>query len=83
MGRIFSEIGKTIGKTPLVRLKKMDNIVAKLESEELPLEDSLELFEKGIKLSKLCSKKLAEAEKKVDKLLTELSEGEGKLDAQV
>ena len=55
-------------------LKELEDIVSKLESEDLPLEDSLEIFEKGIKLSKLCTKKLAEAEKKVDKLLAELSD---------
>jgi cysteine synthase A len=31
MAKIFSEIAKTIGKTPMVRLKKMGNIIAKLE----------------------------------------------------
>ncbi|HLG20508.1 MAG TPA: exodeoxyribonuclease VII small subunit [Bdellovibrionota bacterium] len=54
-------------------LSELESIVSKLESEELPLEDSLELFEKGIKLSRLCSKKLAEAEKKVDALVAELA----------
>jgi len=54
-------------------LGELEETVSKLESEELPLEDSLELFEKGIKLSRLCSKKLAEAEKKVDALLQELA----------
>ncbi|MFH1017095.1 MAG: exodeoxyribonuclease VII small subunit [Pseudomonadota bacterium] len=53
-------------------LKELEEIVSKLESSELPLEDSLELFEKGIKLSRLCTKKLTEAEKKVDQLLKEL-----------
>lgn len=54
-------------------LQELEDIVSKLESEELPLEDSLALFEKGIKLSRLCSKKLSEAEKKVDALMAELS----------
>jgi exodeoxyribonuclease VII small subunit len=53
-------------------LHELEEIVSKLESEELPLEDSLELFEKGIKLSRLCTKKLSEAEKKVEALLKEL-----------
>ncbi len=57
-------------------LKELEEIVSKLESEELPLEDSLGLFEKGIKLSKVCSKKLSEAEKKVDLLLDELAKEE-------
>jgi exodeoxyribonuclease VII small subunit len=54
-------------------LKELEEIVSKLESSELPLEDSLELFEKGIRLSRLCTKKLTEAEKKVDLLLKELA----------
>lgn len=54
-------------------LKELEKIVGQLESQELPLEESLSLFEKGIKLSKVCSKKLSEAEKKVDALLKELS----------
>lgn len=55
-------------------LEELETIVSKLESEELPLEDSLSLFEKGISLSRICTKKLEEAEKKVDALLKELSE---------
>ncbi len=53
-------------------LKELEEIVSRLESSELPLEDSLELFEKGIKLSRFCTKKLTEAEKRVDQLLKEL-----------
>lgn len=55
-------------------LTELEEVVTKLESEDLPLEDSLGYFEKGIKLSRFCSKKLAEAEKKVDLLLKELSQ---------
>ena len=55
-------------------LGELEDIVGKLEEEELPLEDSLELFEKGIKLSRMCTKKLSEAEKKVDHLLEELAQ---------
>lgn len=54
-------------------LTELEEIVGKLESEELPLEDSLDLFEKGIKLSRLCTKKLSEAETKVDALLAEMA----------
>ncbi|MCB0308944.1 MAG: exodeoxyribonuclease VII small subunit [Bdellovibrionales bacterium] len=55
-------------------IEELETIVSKLESDDLPLEDSLTLFEKGIGLSKTCSKKLEEAEKKVDALLKDLSE---------
>ena len=56
----------------LFSLEELEQIVKKLESEGLSLEDSLEMFEKGIKLSRQCAKKLSEAEKKVATLLKEL-----------
>ncbi len=54
-------------------LNELEEVVSKLEREDLPLEDSLGLFEKGIKLSKLCSKKLSEAEQKVEHLMKDLA----------
>ena len=54
-------------------LTELEKIVENLESEDLPLEDSLELFEKGIQLSRICTTKLSEAEKKVDELLQEIA----------
>jgi exodeoxyribonuclease VII small subunit len=59
-------------------LGELEEIVVKLESTDLPLEDSLELFEKGIKLSRICTKKLSEAEKKVDQLLKEIEKDTSK-----
>ncbi len=50
-------------------LKKLEQIVEKLEGGKLSLEESLSLFEEGINLSRFCTKKLAQAEKKVEKLL--------------
>jgi exodeoxyribonuclease VII small subunit len=50
-------------------LSKLEKIVAKLEEGDVPLEDSLKLFEEGIRLSRLCNQKLDEAEKKVEILL--------------
>jgi exodeoxyribonuclease VII small subunit len=40
-----------------------------LEDGEIPLEDSLKLFEEGIRLSRLCNQKLEEAEKRVEILM--------------
>jgi exodeoxyribonuclease VII small subunit len=40
-----------------------------LEEGEIPLEESLKLFEEGIRLSRFCNQKLDEAEKKVEILL--------------
>ena len=54
-------------------LKRLEDIVAKLEEGDLALEESLKLFEEGIKPSRLCTKQLEEAERKVEILL----KGEG------
>ncbi len=50
-------------------MKKLEQIVQELESGDLPLEEAMQKFEEGIKLSKLCSKKLDETEKKTTLLL--------------
>lgn len=47
-------------------LKDLEDIVARLESEEVSLEESMRLFEEGVKLARLCSEKLDKAEKKVE-----------------
>jgi exodeoxyribonuclease VII small subunit len=49
--------------------QKLESIVKKLEDGKLSLEESLKAFEEGVRLSRLCSKKLDEAEKKVEILL--------------
>jgi exodeoxyribonuclease VII small subunit len=56
-------------------LKKLEEIVQNLESEEFSLDDSLKKFEEGIKLSRICRKKLEEIEKKVQ-MLIKTKEGE-------
>ena len=50
-------------------LKKLETIVDKLEKGDLPLEESLRLFEEGVDLSAVCKKELDEAEGKVQMLL--------------
>ncbi len=49
--------------------QKLEGIVKKLEEGNLSLEESLKAFEEGVRLSRFCSKKLDEAEKKVEILL--------------
>ena len=56
-------------------LKRLEEIVKKLESGELTLDSSLELFEEGIQLSRLCHLKLGQAERRVEILLKN-SDGE-------
>jgi exodeoxyribonuclease VII small subunit len=50
-------------------LARLEAIVEELEKGELPLEQSLKLFEEGIKLARLCGTRLEEAERKVEVLL--------------
>ena len=50
-------------------LNKLEKIVERLEKGDIPLEESLKLFEEGVRLSTFCSHKLDEAEKRVEILL--------------
>ncbi|MBI5893885.1 MAG: exodeoxyribonuclease VII small subunit [Deltaproteobacteria bacterium] len=50
-------------------LKKLEAIVDKLERGDLPLEASLKAFEEGVKLSRICTKMLDDAEKKIEILM--------------
>ncbi len=51
------------------QLEELESIVAQLETGELPLEESLKVFEKGVKLSRQCQQLLSEAEQKVTILM--------------
>ncbi|MBU1098596.1 MAG: exodeoxyribonuclease VII small subunit [Bacteroidetes bacterium] len=53
-------------------LKRLQEISDQLESEDIGLDDSIQLYEEGIKLSELCHKKLKEAELKITELKSEL-----------
>jgi exodeoxyribonuclease VII small subunit len=50
-------------------LKRLEEIVTRLEKGELALEESLALYEEGIQLSRLCHTKLEEAEAKIELLM--------------
>ena len=50
-------------------LKKLEEAVNRLESGELSLDDSLKVFEEGVRHASLCSRKLNDAQKKVELLL--------------
>jgi exodeoxyribonuclease VII small subunit len=52
-------------------LAELEEIVNKLETGDLPLESSLELFEAGIKLSRECRERLASAERRIEILMKE------------
>jgi len=50
-------------------LEALEQIVRELESGDLPLEKSLELFEDGIRLSRQCQERLNQAERRIEVLL--------------
>jgi exodeoxyribonuclease VII small subunit len=54
-------------------LARLEEIVKALESGDLGLDAALELFEEGIRLSRLCHGKLEQAERRVELLLKDAS----------
>lgn len=72
---------KTDEPTFELALQQLEQIVQKLEKGELPLEESLKLYEDGIRLSRLCHGKLEEAEGRIEMLLKD-ARGEPALDAE-
>ncbi len=55
------------------KLKELEEIVDKLDGGNVSLEESIVLFEKGVKLSKACQRILNSAEKKVNVLMSDES----------
>jgi len=54
-------------------LKTLEDIVEKLESGSLELEESIRLFEQGVKLSLYCQQQLQQAEGKIQRLVKNLN----------
>ena len=52
-------------------MSRLEEIIAALENNQISLEKSVDLFQEGIKLSKICSDKLAGIEDKVAKILVD------------
>lgn len=50
-------------------LKRLEDIVERLEQGNVPLEDAIKLYEEGMKLAKALKEKLDEIEMKVEKLM--------------
>ena len=50
-------------------MKDLEEITNKLEKEDLSLDESVDLFEKGMKISKECNEKLEKAEKRITILI--------------
>jgi exodeoxyribonuclease VII small subunit len=58
-----------VQKTFEQSLKQLERIVQELEDGDLPLEKAIKKFEEGVELTKFCSQKLDETEKKISILL--------------
>jgi exodeoxyribonuclease VII small subunit len=56
-------------------LDELEKIVARLETGDMALEESLELFERGVKLSRDCKERLLKAERRIE-VLTREANGE-------
>ncbi|MDR6224646.1 exodeoxyribonuclease VII small subunit [Desmospora profundinema] len=52
-------------------MKKLEEVVERLESGDVPLEESIRLFEEGMRLSRICGEKLDRMEQQVEMLVRE------------
>ena len=57
-----------------VKLHRLEEIAAKLDSEDIGIENAIVLYEEGIKLSKECMETLKNAELKITELKTKLTD---------
>ena len=56
-------------------MERLTRIVEKLEQGDLPLEQSLQLFEEGVRLSRMAQERLDSAQQRIERLLTVDSQG--------
>lgn len=64
-------------------INELDTIVKKMESGQISLEESVNAYEKGIKLKEFCEKKLKEAELKITQLKPETLTTDGQIEAKI
>lgn len=62
------------------KLNRLEKIVEKMEAGDLSLDQSLKIFEEGIKLSRECHDQLDQAEQKVQTLLEVSEDGEAEME---
>ena len=63
-------------------VKRLDQVVTRLESGELSLEESLQAFEEGVGLVRQSEARLGEAEKRVELLLSEQGDSRAPFDPE-
>lgn len=64
-------------------LKRLEEIVSQLEQGEVPLEESIKMYEEGLALSKSCIEKLTQAELRLKKLTKDVDGNFQFLDEEV
>jgi len=64
-----------MAKTFEQSLNDLEKIVKKLEDGDLPLEESLKLFEEGVRLSRECRERLTSAERRIEVLMQDADGG--------
>lgn len=52
-------------------MQELEDLVEQLDQGDVPLDDALKEFERGIELTRICQKSLQDAEQKVSKLISE------------
>jgi exodeoxyribonuclease VII small subunit len=73
--RITMKKTEVRSKTFEMQLAALEKVVRELERGDLPLEESLKLFEDGVRLSRECQERLNQAERRIEVLLRD---GEGR-----
>jgi exodeoxyribonuclease VII small subunit len=77
-GVITSATGETLNGTTFEQaMERLESIVARLESGDVPLETAIELFQEGMSLSRLCGQKLEQVERRIE-MLVEGESGPGR-----
>lgn len=63
--------------------KRLDEIVSRLESSDVPLEESIRLYEEGMKIHGACARMLSEARLKIEKLTADAAKEGAKLEEEL
>jgi len=80
MSSAVNKAGETQRKGDFEKsLARLEEVVKRLESPDLSLDEAMKLFEEGVKLSRECQKQLEEAEGRVEILL---KKADGKISAE-
>ncbi|MEO8478426.1 MAG: exodeoxyribonuclease VII small subunit [Gemmatimonadota bacterium] len=58
-------------------LKRLEEIVRRLEADDLPIEEALQIFEEGVGRLRTAKTRLADAETRVQQVLRDTAEGDG------